>query len=102
MKQYYEFPPLLLPPIETPHAKKKAGGFLHHTDDISYIEQPILRPDINNNDKNIAERICTDLQLDCTAVNFESYQELMGYNYICYLEMVPLSPQLATSWKINR
>ena len=100
LKRYAEFPPLV-PPIVTSHKTKRQGGFLHHTDDLAFVEEPLLRPDISGSDKEILEKICSELGVDADMKDSESYQELMGYNFIAYMELVPLSPQLVAAWKLQ-
>mmetsp|Transcript_29837 Transcript_29837/g.46789 ORF Transcript_29837/g.46789 Transcript_29837/m.46789 type:complete len:158 (-) Transcript_29837:1306-1779(-) len=101
-KIYAEFPPILPPVLSkmAPHPKKPQGGFLHHTDDLTAIEEPLLRPDINDSDKKVFERIVNELRLDMTMVESQSYQELMGYCFLCYMELVPIPPSLRNAWKL--
>jgi len=101
LKQYAEFPPLLSPLLvsqNATHAKKVQGGFLHPTDDLTSIEEPLLRPELDSNDRKVLERIALALNLDATMVDAESYQEFMGYCFICYLELIPLAPMLQSAW----
>lgn len=65
---YREFPPLVPPSLTegTPHIKKPQGGFLHHTDDLVHIEEPLLRPEINDSDKELYETIAFRLNLDAS------------------------------------
>ena len=101
-KIYMEFPPLL-PPVMSkmyPKPKKVQGGFLHNTDDLTAIEEPLLRPDTSEADKRVFERIVKELELDSTLVEPQSYQELMGYCFICYMELVPVPPSLRAALKL--
>ncbi|KAL7449203.1 hypothetical protein ACHAWC_001289 [Mediolabrus comicus] len=102
-KIYAEFPPILPPVLSksSPHPKKPQGGFLHHTDKLAAIEEPLLRPDINDSDKKVFERIGNELGLDLTMVESQSYQEFMGYCFICYMELVPIPPSLRNAWKLG-
>ena len=101
---YAEFPPLLSPTIlaqNTTHARKVQGGFLHPTDDLQAIEEPLLRPDLNKGDADILERIARELQLDVTLQEPQSYQEFMAYCFLAYMEIVPLAPRLAQAWRLS-
>jgi hypothetical protein len=102
LKIYAEFPPLLSPvaSMGTSHTKKKAGGFLHHTDDLGAMEEPLLRPDVNAGDKVLLDKIAAALQLDATLQESQSYQEFMGYCFISYMELVPLAPMIKRKWKL--
>lgn len=95
-KIYAEFPPLVPPKLaeKTTHAKKVQGGFLHPTDDLEAIEEPLLRPDLSDRDKQIFEKIAEVLGLDSTLADPQSYQEFMGYCFLCYLQLVPFAPKL--------
>lgn len=102
-KIYAEFPPILPPSLsdKAPHKKKPQGGFLHHTDDLEAIEEPLLRPDIRESDKILFEKIVSELGLDGTMVESQSYQELMAYCFLCYMELVPIPPSLKSAWKLE-
>lgn len=97
LKVYAEFPPLLPPSMSSNSTipKKKAGAFLHHTDDLSAIEEPILRPDLDPADHKLFQTVAERLGLDMEMKDSESYQELMGYCFIGYMHLVPMSPLIA-------
>lgn len=98
---YAEFPPLVPPSAAqgTPHAKKVQGGFLHLTDNLLDMEEPLLRPDVNEKDNELFQRLATELQFDKTLVDSMSYQNFMGYCYICYLELAVMPPSLRQAWQ---
>ena len=64
--------------------RKKAGGFMVASDDNKDIAAPLLRPDANESDKTIYERICDQLNLDPKIRDNDTYMQLMNYNQICY------------------
>lgn len=100
---YAEFPPLL-PPVmaqNTTHARKVQGGFLHPTDDLRAIEEPLLRPDTDGGDAAVFQRIARELDLDPTLQESQSYQEFMAYCFLAYMEIVPLVPRLARAWGLS-
>ena len=78
LKRYAEFPPIIPPVLskDTDHAKKAQGGFLHKTDDLTRIEEPLLRPDTNEADRQVFEKIAQALGLDPTLVDAQSYTEV--------------------------
>lgn len=97
---YAEFPPLV-PPImakEFNVERKKAGGFMVASDDNKDIAAPLLRPDANESDKTIYERICDQLNLDPKIRDNDTYMQLMNYNKICFMEVRQLSPRLVEKW----
>lgn len=103
LQVYHEFPPLL-PPImsqNATHTKKKEGGLLHHTDDLRFIEEPLLRPDVSPDDKVLFAKIARELNIDANMSDSESYNEWMSYNYIAYMRIVPLAPRLAKEWNLT-
>uniref|UniRef100_A0A7S4RP51 Uncharacterized protein n=1 Tax=Ditylum brightwellii TaxID=49249 RepID=A0A7S4RP51_9STRA len=91
---YSEFPPIV-PPImakENTERRKKAGGFMVAADKNDDIVHPILRPDLNENDKRIYNNIATELGIDPALRDKESYMQFMNYNQICHLELLPVPP----------
>ncbi len=67
--------------------RRKEGGFMFATDENNDIVHPILRPDIDEEDKKMYEEIAATLDIDSTLQNGQSYLELMTYNQICYLKL---------------
>jgi hypothetical protein len=70
-------------------------------DDIGAIEEPLLRPDIRESEKIFFEKIVSELGLDGTMIESQSYQELMAYCFLCYMELVPIPPSLKSAWKLE-
>lgn len=104
LRIYAEFPPLLTPtvPKDTSFPKKIQGGFLHPTDDLQELEEPLLRPDVfPATDGAIVHRLATALGLDEQVRTDVSYQEFHGYCYLAYMELVPLSPLLQKELRIQ-
>lgn len=99
-KRYAEFPPIVphLMAKEWTEPSKKAGGFLHYTDDPTTLVAPLLRPDLDQQDKALYEKICASLGADPTLRDNESYMQLMNYNQFAYLELYPMSPRLMQFW----
>lgn len=88
-KIYAEFPPLLPPIVAKAYKgkRKPAGGFMVASDKNKDIVHPILRPDLNINDKKIYEDIAKELSLNHNLTDKESWMQFMNYNQICYLEL---------------
>ena len=87
---YAEFPPIV-PPImakEFTGTRKKAGGFMVASDKNEDIVAPILRPDLNDEDMKEYVHIASQLEIDPSLKDNESYMQFMNYNQICYLEVV--------------
>ena len=57
------------------------------SDDNKDIAAPLLRPDANESDKTIYERICDQLNLDPKIRDNDTYMQLTKYNQICYMEV---------------
>lgn len=53
------------------------------------IVAPILRPDLNDEDMKEYVHIASQLEIDPSLKDNESYMQFMNYNQICYLEVVP-------------
>lgn len=58
-------------------------------DDNHDIVSPMLRPDLDAQDKYVYESICQDLGFDPSLKDDASYMQFMNYNQICYLELIP-------------
>ena len=67
--------------------RRKEGGFRFATDENNDIVHPILRPDIDEEDKEMHEEIAATLDVDPMLHNGQSYLELMTYNQMCYLKL---------------
>ena len=95
-KYYAEFPPLLPPSASklAPFPKKVEGSFLHYTDSLLDIEEPLLRPEVSEQDASLFQRLATELQLNITMMDAQSHQEFMGYNFLCYMEIAVVPPSL--------
>mmetsp|Transcript_1129 Transcript_1129/g.1364 ORF Transcript_1129/g.1364 Transcript_1129/m.1364 type:complete len:127 (-) Transcript_1129:95-475(-) len=94
---YAEFPPLV-PPIMAEASKeprKEAGGFMVASDRNLDIVHPMLRPDINGEDMKKYLEITSFLEIDPKCQDLASYRQLMNYNQIAYLELLPLAPMIA-------
>ena len=94
---YAEFPPLVPPIVSSARVgvtRKKAGGFMHASDHNKDINPPILRPDLNEEDRKEYERIATFLGYDPLLKDADSYMQFMNYNQFSYLELVPMAPML--------
>ena len=65
------------------------------------MEEPLLRPDINQQDMQVFEKIAHELGLDPTMKESQSHQEFTAYLWIAYMELVPLAPRLRTSWGLK-
>ena len=95
---YAEFPPLvsgLLAPSS--HKPKPQGGFLTSEDDPNDYEEPILRPELSQDDKEFLQYIATELELDETFQDELSYTQLMNYVHIAYMEFKQFAPTLRKS-----
>ncbi|KAL7542767.1 hypothetical protein ACHAWF_007248 [Thalassiosira exigua] len=93
---YSEFPPLV-PSIMAKAftgERKKAGGFMVATDLNNDIVHPILRPDLDENDKKLYTDIATELGYDPTLKDNMSYMQFMNYNQFAYLELLKMPPSL--------
>lgn len=53
------------------------------------IVHPLLRPDLDNGDQKIYENIATQLGVDPSLKDKESYMQFMNYNQICHLKLKP-------------
>mmetsp|Transcript_19651 Transcript_19651/g.47461 ORF Transcript_19651/g.47461 Transcript_19651/m.47461 type:complete len:88 (+) Transcript_19651:990-1253(+) len=84
---------------ESTEPSKKAGGFLHHTDDLTTLVAPLLRPDLDTEDQKLYEKICESVKADPRLRDIDSYMQLMNYNQFAYMELVPLAPRLLELWK---
>jgi hypothetical protein len=91
---YAEFPPLVAPILakENKKERKLVGGFLHPDDTNEDIVAPILRADINQDDKILYEKICRVLELDPLLRDNDSYMQVMNYNQFTYFELLPMTP----------
>jgi hypothetical protein len=100
MISYAEFPPLVAPIMAKEYTKprKRAGGFLSHTDDNKDIVPPILRAETDANDLKIYNHICQYLDIDPRLRDDHSFMQIMNYNQFTYLELVPMSPRLQSRW----
>lgn len=98
---YAEFPPLVAPILSklSTRARKKAGGFMHHTDTNLDIVEPILRPENDEEDKKLYEMITEKLQIDPEIKGDDSYMQLMNYNQFSYFEIQPMSSRLLEEQK---
>ena len=67
-------------------------------DDNKDISAPLLRPDMDDRDEAIYNRICSKLNLDPKVRDNDTYMQLMNYNQICYMEVRGLSPRLVEKW----
>ena len=97
---YAEFPPIV-PPIMAKDCsieRKRAGGFMVADDDNKDISAPLLRPDMDDRDEAIYNRICAKLNVDPKVRDNDTYMQLMNYNQICYMEVRGLSPRLVEKW----
>jgi hypothetical protein len=97
---YAEFPPLVAPILAkaNPKPRKAAGGFLHPDDTNEDIVAPILRAESNQDDKLLYEKICKELELDPLLLDNDSYMQVMNYNQFTYFELLPMAPQLRSTW----
>ncbi len=96
LRSYAAFPPLI-PPImakEIDQKRKAAGGFMVASDTNHDIVAPILRPDLNEEDKIIYEDIAKRLGHDPRMRDSESYMQFMNYNNFVYMELLPMAPDL--------
>ena len=62
------------------------------------IFPPLLRPDVDDRNEAIYNRICAKLNLDPKVRDNDTYMQLMNYNQICYMEVRGLSPRLIEKW----
>jgi len=93
---YAEFPPIV-PPIMSKvstEPRKKAGGFMHSSDENKDIVHPMLRPDLSEDDLKIYKDIATTLGIDPSLEDRFAYMQFMNYNQICHLELLPMPPKL--------
>jgi hypothetical protein len=96
MVSYAEFPPLV-PPImakEWKGLRRPSGGFMAPTDSNQDIVEPILRPDINQDDRALYLQIAKRLGVNISLQDNESYTQMMNYNQFTYFELAS-SPYLA-------
>lgn len=95
-KRYAEFPPLVPPILAKEYKKpsKPAGGFLHVTDDLKTLVAPLLRPDLDEDDRAIYEKICKSVGINPALTDDDSYMQVMNYNQFAYIELVPMAPRL--------
>ena len=80
---YAEFSPLvsgLLAPSS--YKPKPQGGFLTADDDPTDYEEPILRPELDADDKEFLKYITRELELDETFKDKLSYTQIMNYAHI--------------------
>ena len=96
MITYAEFPPIVPPIMAKAYegTRKPAGGFMHASDTNTDIVSPMLRPDINGDDKEVYLKITSYLGIDPECKDVESYMQIMNYNQITYLELLPLGPMV--------
>ena len=99
-KIYAEFPPVVPPIMAKAFSgeRKKAGGFMVASDKNTDIVHPILRPDLNEEDKKTYKVMSTALGIDPSLKDHESYMQFMNYNQICYLELLPVPRMLLTNY----
>jgi hypothetical protein len=62
------------------------------------VVAPLLRPEQNEADKIIYEKICAKLGIDPRIRDSDSYMQLMNYNQFSYFELVPMAPRLRGKW----
>jgi hypothetical protein len=61
---------------------------MHFSDKNEDIVAPLLRPEQNETDKIIYEKICVKLGVDPRIRDGESYRQLMNYNQFSYFELL--------------
>jgi len=89
---YTEFPPIV-PPIMAKAftgERKPAGGFMVAQDTNTDIVAPILRPDLSEDDMAIYNKMTSALGINASLSDHDSYMQVMNYNQICYLELLPI------------
>lgn len=101
---YSEFPPMFPSTMAKAWtgSRKRAGGFMHGTDQNLDIVAPLFRPDRNENDRKLYDHVCKVMEVQPDLSDDESYMQFMNYNQITYLEVRPMAPYLVQHWKTSR
>ena len=97
---YAEFPSLV-PPIMSKKfdgVRKPEGGFMFYNDTNLDIVPPLLRSDLDKEDRKVYLSIVKKLGYDPELKDQESYMQFMNYNQICYLELLPMAWRIVDKW----
>lgn len=93
---YSEFPPIVPSSMASQWngTKKKFGGFMVASDTNVDTKEPWLRPDIRELDMKLYKDVTDLLGIDPTLKDDDSYQQIMNYNFLCYLKLTPMAPAI--------
>jgi hypothetical protein len=96
---YAEFPPLVPATMSKYSGKKIAeGGIMYPDNKNDDIVAPLLRSDVNEEDLKIYKDVVKKLDLDPTLEEEVSFWQMMHYNQICYLELLPMARHYVDKW----
>lgn len=66
------------------------------------IVGPILRPDLNEEERKIYEDNAKRLGHDPRLRDNESYMQFMNYNNFLYMELLPMAPDLVSYFSTDK